>query len=147
MWRRPSRAPALTGVLEAETGADLAGSFLRIEYCQDTDGFWLEPHTDIGAKLFTMLVYLSDRPEAEGWGTDIYDGARRHLGAAPGGFNKGLIFVPGSRHLARGRKAQLRRRTQIHHRQLRHARMAVAARTGLPRPPHRLSATSSAFRT
>ena len=37
----------------------LRDSHLRIEYCLDTDGFWLEPHTDIGAKLFTMLVYLS----------------------------------------------------------------------------------------
>lgn len=90
------QSEAVTHLLEAGTGVDLSGSFLRIEYCQDTDGFWLEPHTDIGAKLFTMLVYLSDVPEAEGWGTDIYDGARRHLGCAPGGFNKGLIFVPGS---------------------------------------------------
>ena len=54
-------------------GCTLGGSFLRIEYCLDTDGFWLEPHTDIGAKLFTMLVYLSDHPEAEDWGTDIMD--------------------------------------------------------------------------
>ena len=90
------QSEAMTHMLEAGTGADLSGSFLRIEYCQDTDGFWLEPHTDIGAKLFTMLVYLSEGEEAEGWGTDIYDGARRHLGSAPGGFNKGLIFVPGS---------------------------------------------------
>lgn len=87
---------AVTRALERTTGAALAGSFLRIEYCQDTDGFWLEPHTDIGAKLFTMLVYLSDRPEAEGWGTDIYDAALTHLGSAPGGFNKGLIFIPGA---------------------------------------------------
>ena len=43
-----------------------------------------------------MLIYLSDRDEAEGWGTDIYDGEKRHLGSAPGGFNKGVIFVPGA---------------------------------------------------
>jgi hypothetical protein len=85
----------VTGALEDETGVRLAGSFLRIEYCQDTDGFWLEPHTDIGAKLFTMLVYLSNAPEAEAWGTDLYDGERRLLGTAPGGFNRGLVFVPG----------------------------------------------------
>lgn len=87
---------AVINALERATETDLSGSFLRIEYCQDTDGFWLEPHTDIGAKLFTMLVYLSDRPEAEGWGTDIYDTALTHLGSAPGGFNKGLIFIPGT---------------------------------------------------
>ena len=89
------QSPALVRALEAQTGAVLSGSHLRIEYCQDTDGFWLEPHTDIGAKRFTLLVYLSDRAEAEGWGTDIYDGARRPIGTAPGGFNKGLLFVPG----------------------------------------------------
>jgi hypothetical protein len=87
---------AMTGLLAEETGVNLSGSYLRIEYCQDSDGFWLEPHTDIGAKLFTMLIYLSDRPEAEGWGTDIYDSDKRHAGSAPGGFNKGVIFVPGS---------------------------------------------------
>lgn len=90
------QSEAMVETLEAETGARLSGSFLRIEYCQDTDGFWLEPHTDIGAKLFTMLIYLSDVPEAEGWGTDIYDAGKRRLGSAPGGFNKGLIFIPGS---------------------------------------------------
>ena len=87
--------PATVHLLERKTGATLAGSYLRIEYCQDTAGFWLEPHTDIGAKRFTMLIYLSDCPEAEGWGTDLFDADGKHLGAAPGGFDKGLIFVPG----------------------------------------------------
>ncbi|MDE3114581.1 MAG: 2OG-Fe(II) oxygenase [Pseudomonadota bacterium] len=89
------QSKAVTEALEARTGVDLSGSFLRIEYCQDTDGFWLEPHTDIGAKLFTMLVYLSDTPEAKGWGTDLYDAEGNHLGAADGSFNRGLIFIPG----------------------------------------------------
>ena len=57
--------------LEEVCGTALGGAFLRIEYCQDTDGFWLEPHTDIGAKLFTMLVYLSSEPGSESWGTDL----------------------------------------------------------------------------
>ena len=87
---------ATVAALQRRTGADLTGALLRIEYCQDTDGFWLERHTDIGAKLFTMLVYLSTSPDAKAWGTDVYDGEGRHLGAAPGDFNKGLIFVPGS---------------------------------------------------
>jgi hypothetical protein len=82
--------------LAETTGAELAGTSLRIEYCRDTDGFWLEPHTDIGAKSFTMLVYLSDDAAAAGWGTDIYDAQKRHVGASPCGFNKGLIFVPGA---------------------------------------------------
>ena len=88
------QSEAMVETIEAATGARLSGSFLRIEYCQDTDGFWLEPHTDIGAKLFTMLVYLSDVPEAEGWGTDVYDAEKNRVGSAPGSFNKGLIFIP-----------------------------------------------------
>ena len=85
----------MAAALAARTGTELVGSHVRVEDCQDTDGFWLEPHTDIGAKLFTMLIYLTDRPEAEAWGTDLYDAAGRHLGSAPGGFNRGLIFIPG----------------------------------------------------
>jgi hypothetical protein len=99
--------------LQAHTGAQLAGSFLRIEYCQDTQGFWLEPHTDIGAKLYTMLVYLSDTPDAIDWGTDVYDGPDTWVGRAPGGFNRGLIFIPahdtwhavGKRHYSGVRKS------------------------------------------
>jgi len=86
------QAPETAAMLAEATGAPLEGASLRIEYCQDRDGFWLEPHTDIGAKLFTMLVYLGDDPAM---GTDIYDTEKRHLGAAPFGFGRGLIFVPG----------------------------------------------------
>ena len=85
---------ATTALLEDVCGVTLAGSFLRIECCLDTDGFWLEPHTDIGAKLFTMLVYLSDHPDAEDWGTDIMDAAGNVLDRASGAFNTGLIFIP-----------------------------------------------------
>lgn len=82
--------------LEALCGAALAGSFLRIEYCLDTDGFWLEPHTDIGAKLYTMLVYLSGEPGSEAWGTDILDGPDGFVASAPYVRNGGLIFIPGA---------------------------------------------------
>lgn len=80
--------------LNAVTGARLAGTSLRIEYCQDTDGFWLEPHTDIGVKKFTMLIYLNREPEAADWGTDIYSDRDTRVGRAPAAFNAGLIFVP-----------------------------------------------------
>ena len=90
------QSEGVVAALSAHTGTDLVGSFLRIEDCQDTDGFWLEPHTDIGAKLFTMLIYLTDRPDAASWGTDLYDPEGHHLGSAPGGFNRGLIFIPAS---------------------------------------------------
>ncbi|MGA7179847.1 MAG: 2OG-Fe(II) oxygenase [Thiobacillaceae bacterium] len=83
--------------LKAVTGAPLAGTSLRIEYCQDTDGFWLEPHTDIGVKKFTMLLYLNREPEGADWGTDMYLDKDTHVGRAPSGFNTGLIFVPSDR--------------------------------------------------
>ena len=82
--------------LERVCGTALGGAFLRIEYCQDTDGFWLEPHTDISAKLFTMLVYLSSEPGSEEWGTDIYDGDMTLVATTPFGFDRGLIFLPGA---------------------------------------------------
>ena len=59
--------------IERTTGANLTAGRLRIEYCQDVDGFWLEPHVDIPVKLFTMLVYLTDAPELHDAGTDIDD--------------------------------------------------------------------------
>jgi len=83
--------------IEAATGTDLADGHLRIEYCQDTDGFWLEPHTDIFVKKFTMLVYLSDDPTLADAGTNILEGQPdfKYVGSAPYGKNKGVIFIPG----------------------------------------------------
>ncbi|HVJ55328.1 MAG TPA: 2OG-Fe(II) oxygenase [Aliidongia sp.] len=90
------QSPELASTLAARCAADLDGTFLRIEYCQDIDGFWLEPHTDIAAKRFTLLVYLNDPPPGEDWGTDIYDGAGESVDRAPSGTNAGLAFVPGA---------------------------------------------------
>ncbi len=81
-------------LIETVCGRSLSGTYLRIEYCLDTDGFWLEPHTDIAAKQFTMLVYLSRHPDAEDWGTDLLDAQHRVVGRASGRFNGGLIFLP-----------------------------------------------------
>lgn len=87
---------ATVGLLTDMTGVALEGGFLRIEYCLDTDGFWLEPHTDIGAKMLTFLVYLSDGADADHWGTDLMTPDGAVIGSAPGGFAKGLMFVPGT---------------------------------------------------
>ena len=37
------KSPAVIEAIERETGANLSNTRLRIEYCQDTQGFWLEP--------------------------------------------------------------------------------------------------------
>ncbi|MGB8273946.1 MAG: 2OG-Fe(II) oxygenase [Alphaproteobacteria bacterium] len=82
--------------LMAETcGIEVEGGFLRIEYIQDVDGAWLEPHRDIKEKLFSMVIYLFTGPDAKDWGTDIYDAERRWVGRSPAEFNSGVIFVSG----------------------------------------------------
>jgi len=97
---------ALAGALQSEPvvaqlerlcDVDLRDSNLRIEYCLDTDGFWLEPHTDIGVKKFTMLIYLADDPGSQGWDADVNDprGDHQLLFTAPYKRNSGFIFVPG----------------------------------------------------
>jgi len=91
---RVFQSPQMLDALQATTGARLNGTSLRIEYCQDSDGFWLEPHTDIGVKKFTMLIYLNREPQGSNWGTDIYSDHDTHVGRAPAGVNRGLIFVP-----------------------------------------------------
>lgn len=79
----------------AETcGAPLDQTFVRIEYAQDVDGFWLKPHTDIGVKMFTMLVYMSDDPRHADLGTDIYADENTHVGRSPFQPNSAMIFVP-----------------------------------------------------
>ena len=88
--------PSVLSVLELATGAPVGQGHLRIEYCQDVDGFWLEPHVDIKVKLFTMLIYLSDDPNLADAGTDLYDDSpeRKPAGTAPYLPNAGLIFIP-----------------------------------------------------
>jgi hypothetical protein len=84
----------LTKHIERSCGIDLKGTYLRIEYAQDIDGFWLEPHTDLGVKVFTMLAYLSKDANHHDLGTDIYDANKRHIGRTPFASNTAMIFVP-----------------------------------------------------
>ncbi len=75
-------------------GTSLDGSYLRIEYAQDIDGFWLEPHSDLGVKVFTLLLYLSPDASHKELGTDIYDSDKRHVARSPFASNSALVFVP-----------------------------------------------------
>lgn len=88
--------PRVKRTIEETTGTDLSGTHLRIEYCQDPPGFWLEPHTDILVKKFTMLVYLLDDPALRLAGTDIHQGPPdfKYVTTAPYGRNLGVIFIP-----------------------------------------------------
>ena len=82
-------------LIHKEFGAPIDDTFLRLEYAQDVDGFWLEPHTDLGVKKFTCLIYLSDLPGHDKLGTDIYAAKDRHFGTSPFKRNSAMIFVPG----------------------------------------------------
>ncbi len=87
--------PRIARLFQDTCGIEVAGGYLRMEYIQDTDGAWLEPHRDIPEKLFSLVLYLCTGPDAKDWGTDIYDGERRWVGRASAEFNSAVIFVPG----------------------------------------------------
>ncbi len=89
--QRPDVARLMAETCEFE----IKGSNLRIEYIQDVDGAWLEPHHDIPQKLFSMVIYLFTGPDAANWGTDIYDNNLKWVGRSKGDFNSATIFIPG----------------------------------------------------
>ncbi len=84
----------VTKEVERKFGTNLDGTYLRIEYAQDTGGFWLEPHSDLGVKNFTMLLYMSKDAAHKDLGTDIYNGDKKHVARSPFEPNGALVFVP-----------------------------------------------------
>ena len=107
-----------------------------MEYIQDTDGAWLEPHRDIPEKLFSMVIYLSIGPDCVGLG-------HRHLrhGAALGRPIVGRIQFGGDLRARAGDLARLRsapdhRRPSADGNQLRPSELARPRATGLSRPAH-----------
>jgi hypothetical protein len=89
------QAPAVVQALMVLTGAMLVGTYLRIELALDVDGFWLEPHTDLGVKAISMLLQLG-RAGQEGIGTDLYFSPDKWAETVPFGWNSALVFVPAS---------------------------------------------------
>jgi hypothetical protein len=88
------QSETVTRSIEQTFGSKLDGTYLRIEYAQDIDGFWLEPHTDLGVKLFTFLLYLSKDAQHAELGTDIYDTEKKHVARSPFKPGGAMIFVP-----------------------------------------------------
>lgn len=89
------QSPKITQLIAKTFSAPIEDTFLRLEYAQDVDGFWLQPHTDLGVKKFTCLIYLSQGKGHEKLGTDIYASPERHFGASPFRQGSAMIFVPG----------------------------------------------------
>ncbi|PPQ29146.1 hypothetical protein [Rhodopila globiformis] len=90
-FQRPTVARALAETCDVEP----EGGYLRIEYIQDIDGAWLEPHRDIPEKIFSLVIYLFHGPDSVNWGTDIYDHDVKWIGRASGEFDSGTIFIAG----------------------------------------------------
>jgi hypothetical protein len=86
------QSPAVASVVHDVFAAPVDNTFLRIEYALDTDGFWLEPHTDIGVKKFTCFVYFDGAGDL---GTDIYANPQTFAHRVPFVANSALAFVPG----------------------------------------------------
>lgn len=84
----------VTSHIEQVFDTELTGTYLRMEFAQDIDGFWLEPHSDLGVKVFTMLLYLSKDEDHRDLGTDIYDADKKRVGRSPFAPNAAMIFVP-----------------------------------------------------
>lgn len=89
------QSSAVARLVQQAFDAPVEGTYLRLEYAQDLDGFWLEPHTDLGVKRFTCLIYLSNGPGHDKLGTDIYENPAKHFGASPFQRNGAMVFVPG----------------------------------------------------
>jgi hypothetical protein len=89
------QSPKIVRLIHDAFAAPVDDTFLRLEYAQDIDGFWLEPHTDLGVKKFTCLIYLSDGPGHGELGTDIYRSKERHHGRSPFKPGGAMVFVPG----------------------------------------------------
>lgn len=89
------QAPDVVATIARTYGAAIDDTFLRLEYALDVDGFWLEPHTDLGVKKFTCLIYLSVDPGHADLGTDIYASRETYWGRSPFVPNSAMIFVPG----------------------------------------------------
>jgi hypothetical protein len=88
------QSQAMVDTLAQAFDAPLDDTFLRLEYACDTDGFWLEPHTDLGVKKFTCLIYLSNGPDHDTLGTDIYAGPGQHRGRSPFAPGSAMVFIP-----------------------------------------------------
>ena len=88
------QAPQTVRAIVGFFGVELEDTFLRLEYAQDTTGFWLQPHTDLGVKRITILIYLSDGDGHEDLGTDIYASESEWAGRSPFAPGAAMAFVP-----------------------------------------------------
>ena len=91
---------------------NFAGSYVRLEVLNDTQGFWLKPHCDIPEKLISSLIYINQTGENVNLGTDLYDEDLKLVDTVPFWHNYGYIFHgPNKWHgMEEGKEVQVERR-------------------------------------
>jgi len=81
-------------MFESESGKTIRGNYLRVEFIEDKEKSWLEPHVDISEKLMSFLVYLNNTDESEDIGTALYDSNKKYVTTVPYIDNTGFYFYP-----------------------------------------------------
>ena len=81
--------------IAAHFGTNLAGTYLRVEYAQDIDGFWLEPHTDLGVKNLHDAALHVEEPAATQRSAPTSTTPTRSTSGAPRSRpTRRMVFVP-----------------------------------------------------
>lgn len=83
-------------MFEDESGKKIRGNYLRVEFIEDKEKSWLEPHVDINEKLMSFLVYLNNTDESLDIGTALYDSNKKFVTTVPYINNTGFYFFPGT---------------------------------------------------
>ena len=84
----------VTSHIEKVFGTDLKGTYLRIEFAQDIDGFWLEPHTDLGVKRSPCCSICRRTRATRISAPTSMTPTRSIVGRSPFAPNAAMIFVP-----------------------------------------------------
>lgn len=82
-------------MFEKESGRKIRGNYLRVEFIEDKEKSWLEPHVDIEEKIMSLLVYLNNTNELESIGTALYNENKEYVKTVPYINNTGFYFYPG----------------------------------------------------
>lgn len=83
-------------MFEQESGKTIRGNYLRVEFIEDREKSWLEPHVDISEKIMSFLVYLNNTNEDVEIGTALYDNNKKYVTTVPYIDNTGFYFYPGA---------------------------------------------------
>jgi hypothetical protein len=73
----------------------LVGSFLRIQYIVDVDGYEIKEHPDVETKLFTLQTYFPEKEDDDiNLGTQLFDQNKRIVKVVKYLKNTGYFFFP-----------------------------------------------------